>query len=123
MGHFHRRSVSVYFTSHVFLISALAAGAGAMAPHLLAAPTPAAPVAYRTLGRTGLKVTTVSFGCMVTSDPSVIERAVDAGINHFDTARVYSGGNNERMVGTVLKPHRKKLIISRSRRRRRWRAP
>ncbi len=84
----------------------------AIAPHLLAAPSAAPPVAYRTLGRTGLKVSTVAFGCMVTSDASVIERAVDAGINHFDTARVYSGGNNERMVGNALKPNRKKLIIS-----------
>jgi hypothetical protein len=86
--------------------------AGAVAPHLMAQSKPAAPVQFRTLGRTGLKVSTVGFGCMITSDPSVIERAVDAGINYFDTARVYSGGNNERMVGAALKPHRKNLIIS-----------
>ncbi len=84
----------------------------ALAPHLAAAPTPAQPVALRTLGRTGLKVSSVGFGCMVTSDPSVIERAVDLGINYYDTARVYSGGNNERMVGAALKPNRQKLIIS-----------
>jgi len=84
----------------------------ALAPHLVAAPAPAKPVSFRTLGRTGLKVSSVGFGCMVTSDPSVIERAVDLGINYFDTARVYSGGNNERMVGAALKAHRQKLIIS-----------
>jgi aryl-alcohol dehydrogenase-like predicted oxidoreductase len=33
----------------------------------------------------------------------VIERAADFGINHFDTARSYQGGNNERMVGAALK--------------------
>jgi len=49
---------------------------------------------YKVLGRTGLKVTTVGFGCMITSDGSVIERAADAGINYFDTARGYSHGNN-----------------------------
>jgi len=83
------------------------------APALLAAPAAGAPaVEFRTLGRTGLKVSSVGFGCMVTSDASVIERAVDLGINLFDTARVYTGGNNERMVGGALKPHRQKLIIS-----------
>lgn len=97
------------YSRRSFLTSASSA---AIAPHLLAAPAAAPPVAFRTLGRTGLKVSTVAFGCMVTSDPSVIERAVDAGINYFDTARVYSGGNNERMVGAALKPHRNKLIIS-----------
>jgi aryl-alcohol dehydrogenase-like predicted oxidoreductase len=43
---------------------------------------------------------------MVTSDPSVIERAADVGINLFDTARGYQGGNNERMVGGALKGKR-----------------
>ncbi len=50
------------------------------------------------LGKTGLKVTSVGFGCMITSDASVIERAADIGITYFDTARVYQSGNNERMV-------------------------
>jgi predicted aldo/keto reductase-like oxidoreductase len=67
---------------------------------------------YRTLGKTGLKVTSLSFGCMTTSDPSVIERAADMGIIHFDTARGYQAGNNERMVGAALKGKRKQAIIS-----------
>jgi hypothetical protein len=66
----------------------------------------------RVLGRTGLKVTTVGFGCMITSDGSVIERAVDAGINYFDTARGYQNGNNERMVGVALGANRKKVVLS-----------
>jgi hypothetical protein len=69
-------------------------------------------LAYRMLGKTGLKVTSLAFGCMTTSDPSVIERAADFGINHFDTARGYQGGNNERMVGAALKKVRPKVIIS-----------
>ena len=75
---------------------------------------PASPVKldYRTLGRTGLKVTTVGMGCMITSDPSVITRAADLGINYFDSARGYSHGNNERMVGTALAARRKDVIIS-----------
>ncbi len=67
---------------------------------------------YKTLGRTGLKVTTVGFGCMITSDPSVIERAADLGINYFDTARGYQHGNNERMVGTALGAKRKQIVLS-----------
>jgi predicted aldo/keto reductase-like oxidoreductase len=79
-----------------------------------AAETPVTPVTldYKVLGRTGLKVTTVGFGCMITSDGSVIERAADAGINYFDTARGYSHGNNERMVGAALGTKRKQLVVS-----------
>ncbi len=67
---------------------------------------------YRVIGKTGLKVTTVGFGCMITSDPSVIAKAADIGINYFDTARGYQGGNNERMVGAALKSKRNQLYIS-----------
>jgi uncharacterized protein len=67
---------------------------------------------FRTLGKTGQKVTSVGFGCMITSDPSVIARAVDMGITYFDTARGYQNGNNERMVGAALKGNRDKLILS-----------
>jgi len=75
------------------------------------APSPV-KLAYRTLGKTGLKVTTVGFGCMTTSDASVVERAADIGINYFDTARVYQQGNNERMVGAALKRKRKDIVLS-----------
>ncbi len=79
-------------------------------------PAPAEPpkdaLHYRTIGRTGMKVTTVSMGCMITSDPSVIEKAADLGILYFDTARGYQSGNNERMVGAALKSRRDKLFIS-----------
>jgi uncharacterized protein len=66
----------------------------------------------RTLGRTGLEVSPLGFGCMTTSDPAVIERAADLGTNYFDTARAYQGGNNERMVGAALKAKRRQVIIS-----------
>jgi predicted aldo/keto reductase-like oxidoreductase len=67
---------------------------------------------YRTLGKTGLKVTSVGFGCMVTSDGSVVQRGADLGITYFDTARTYSGGNNERMVGAALKGKRNSITLS-----------
>jgi aryl-alcohol dehydrogenase-like predicted oxidoreductase len=79
-----------------------AAGGGAAAPALR----------HRTLGRTGLKVTTVGFGCLITTDSSVISRAIDLGINYFDTARQYQKGNNERMVGGALGARRKNVILS-----------
>jgi predicted aldo/keto reductase-like oxidoreductase len=76
-------------------------------------PSAEAPSArYRTLGKTGLKVSTVGYGCMITSDSSVISRAVDMGITYFDTARGYQSGNNERMVGAALKGSRHKVVIS-----------
>jgi predicted aldo/keto reductase-like oxidoreductase len=78
------------------------------------APALAAPasLSYQKLGRTGLTPTRVAFGCMITSDGSVIEKAADLGINYFDTARGYQGGNNERMVGAALKARRKQVYIS-----------
>src|SRR5664280_2210974 len=79
-------------------------------------PKPASPgaaaVRYRTLGKTGLKVSTVGYGCMITSDSSVISRAVDLGITYFDTARGYQSGNNERMVGAALKGSRNRIVLS-----------
>jgi len=77
-----------------------------------ARPAPAPEFSYRVLGKTGLKVTSVGFGCMITSDPSVIERAADIGITYFDSARGYQNGNNERMVGAALKAKRNGLAIS-----------
>ncbi len=66
---------------------------------------------YRTLGKTGLKVTTIGYGAMRTTDAAVLERALDLGINIVDTAYVYQGGNNEIMVGNVLKKRRKDVIL------------
>ncbi len=104
-------------TGLVLPAAGLAKPNAARTPAAASSAAPAAPAAsssliYRTLGRTGLKVTTVGFGCMITSDASVIERAADAGINYFDTARGYQSGNNERMVGTALKSKRKQVYIS-----------
>src|SRR4030043_690941 len=66
---------------------------------------------YRTLGKTGLKVTVVSMGVMNCSDPSVLLRAFDLGINFYDTAPSYMRGTNEEMVGAALKGKREKVLI------------
>ncbi len=67
-------------------------------------------VHYRPLGKTGLKVSALSFGAKMASDVTVLERAVDLGINCFDTARSYR--NNERMLGAALKGKRDKVILA-----------
>jgi len=89
-----------------------AAGLPTTTSTLRSASPAAVPLSYRTIGKTGMKVTSVAFGCMITSDQSVIERAADIGINYFDTARGYQDGNNERMVGAALKGKRKNLFVS-----------
>ena len=92
----------------------LAAGLAAPAAHALPqAEKDAAPkLVYRPLGKTGHNVTRLGFGCMLASDPAVLERAADMGINYFDTARAYQSGNNERMVGAALKGKRDKIVLS-----------
>lgn len=68
---------------------------------------------YRPLGRTGLMVSAVSFGVMRLTEPAVLFEALEKGINYFDTAHVYQRGNNEEMLGNVLKEYgRKKVFIA-----------
>ncbi|HET7340416.1 MAG TPA: aldo/keto reductase [Methylomirabilota bacterium] len=68
---------------------------------------------YRTLGRTGLKVSALGFGCgdvggiIVRGAPAERERAVaralEAGINYFDTAAAYGNGVSETNLGATLR--------------------
>jgi len=85
---------------------AVAAGISAQAISALAAETPSPlperKLDYRTLGRTKLTVSAVSFGAMTTSDPAVIRRGVDLGVNYIDTARAYMQGENEKIVAKAL---------------------
>ncbi len=71
-----------------------------------------AGVAYRVLGKTGLKVSTVGSGVGIEPDPQVIARAIDLGVNYFDTARGYGNGKSERITGTALKGKRNKVILA-----------
>jgi predicted aldo/keto reductase-like oxidoreductase len=75
---------------------------------IFAFPTPI----YRTLGRTGLKITIVSFGAMLTPEPEVIKVALDHGVNYVDTARRYMGGKNEEIVALALKDRRDKVYVA-----------
>jgi len=66
---------------------------------------------YRRLGRSGLKVSALSFGSWVTFSfqlddskaETIMHRAYDAGINFFDNAEVYAAGQSETIMGRVLK--------------------
>ena len=112
----HRKDIDKMSTRRDFLsVGLLTSVAGmASAPASWAEPDshPTSGLSYRVLGKTHLKVTRVGFGCMVTSDGSVIERAADLGINYFDTSRGYQHGNNERLVGAALKDKRKQIVLS-----------
>jgi len=95
------------------IVTATSAAVGlGMEKVLSAATKPAITPVYRTLGRTGLKVTIVSFGAMLTPEHEVIETAFDMGINYVDTARRYMGGRNEEIVARALKGRRDKVYIA-----------
>ena len=94
------------------LLTSVAGFASAPSAWAQAEPHSTKGLSYRVLGKTGFKVTSVGFGCMVTSDASVIERAADIGINYFDTCRGYQHGNNERLVGAGLKGKRQNIYLS-----------
>lgn len=68
---------------------------------------------YRVLGRTGFKVSDIGFGAGYLTDSSVLEKALDSGINYLDTAEHYARGNSERTIGQVIKNRdRKKIFIT-----------
>jgi aryl-alcohol dehydrogenase-like predicted oxidoreductase len=76
---------------------------------------------YRTLGRTGLKVSALAFGCgdvgglMVRGTPAERERgvarALEHGINYLDTAPAYGSGESEKNLGQVLRVLKPAVIV------------
>lgn len=66
---------------------------------------------YRKIGKTGLKMSDISFGAGKLSAASMVLRAVDSGINYFDTAPDY--GQSEKTIGEAMsKIRRDKVIIT-----------
>jgi predicted aldo/keto reductase-like oxidoreductase len=65
-------------------------------------PTPKKFI-YRTLGKTGIKLPVISMGVMNTSNPSLVRTALESGIILLDTAQTYQRGQNEGMIGEILK--------------------
>jgi aryl-alcohol dehydrogenase-like predicted oxidoreductase len=96
-------------TSSAFLGLATAPFLSSSPSYARTAKNPA--VEYRTLGKTGLKVTAVGMGVMNCSDPAVLLRAFDLGVNFYDTAHIYMGGRNEELVGKVFARKRDKVFI------------
>jgi predicted aldo/keto reductase-like oxidoreductase len=66
-------------------------------------------VVYRTLGKTGLQVSGVGYGIGFVPVPEVVSRALDMGINYFDTARVY--GDSEKIFSEIIKGRDRNRII------------
>jgi uncharacterized protein len=94
--------------------SALLAGATTLPQTISAAEgskTEPNKMQYRTLGRTGLKVSEVGFGAYPVKDPSVILYALDQGMNYFDTANCYPA-ESELTLGEALKGKRDRAIIT-----------
>jgi len=80
---------------------------------------------YTTLGRTGMEVSRICLGCMSFGTPEwrdwvldeeaslpIIERAIDLGINFFDTANMYSVGESERILGRALEGRREESVVA-----------
>ena len=72
---------------------------------------------YNQLGKSDLNISRIGFGCMSLKpgqpqNESMIHRAIDLGINYFDTADLYDKGANEEMLGNALKRKRNQTIIA-----------
>ncbi|MCW5653189.1 aldo/keto reductase [Hydrogenophaga sp.] len=84
---------------------------------------------YVRLGRTGLKVSRLCLGCMTYGDPTrgphewtlneeasrpLLRQAIEAGINFFDTANVYSDGTSEEFLGRAIREfsRREEVVIA-----------
>lgn len=76
---------------------------------------------YRTLGRTGVQVSTLSLGAMnfgkignttQAEATSMVDAALEAGINLIDTADFYGAGQSEEMVGKAIKGRREDIVLA-----------
>ena len=78
---------------------------------------------YVNLGSAGVKVSRICLGCMSFGDEAawklglekarpLVEKAIDLGINFFDTANVYSSGRSEEIIGECLKGHRDDVVLA-----------
>jgi len=66
---------------------------------------------FRTLGRTGFKVSDVGHGTARLGEASVIRYAYDHGVNYFDTAEGYSNGESEKKIGEMMQHMDRKTIF------------
>lgn len=73
---------------------------------------------YRTLGRTGVRISSLGFGTWTFGDKSdeseseaMFKQCLDAGINFFDTADVYAEGRSELILGKLMDGIRDELVV------------
>lgn len=72
---------------------------------------------YSKLGKSDLLVSKIGFGCMSLKEDNaesvlIVNKALELGVNYFDTADLYESGLNETRFGQMLKPNRKQVIIA-----------
>ena len=76
-------------------------------------------MSYRTLGHSGLQVSTLTLGTMMFGEQTstedslrIIDKAWDQGINFIDTADVYTNGRSEEIVGEAIASHRHEWVLA-----------
>jgi aryl-alcohol dehydrogenase-like predicted oxidoreductase len=86
---------------------------------------------YRTLGRSGIKVSALGMGCWAIGGPfwdgetpvgwgkvddeesiRAVHRALELGVNFFDTADVYGAGHSERVLARALEGRRQEVVVA-----------
>ncbi len=77
---------------------------------------------YRFLGNSDVQLSAIGLGCMGmnhaygqpddAASVATLERAIELGINFWDTADIYANGKNEELVAKVLKPNRSRIFIA-----------
>ena len=77
---------------------------------------------YRTLGNTNIRLSAIGLGCMSMNHAygqpddaesiATLEKAIELGINFWDTADIYADGANEELVSRVLQSNRQKIFIA-----------
>lgn len=87
-----------------------------LAPHFATAGSQnSAPAvrSYRTLGRTGLEISDISFGAsrLRAGEEDLVRHALDRGINYFDSAYGYTGGASEEVLGKALAGDRDEVVL------------
>jgi predicted aldo/keto reductase-like oxidoreductase len=79
----------------------------------LAATEPPRVRRQRTLGKTGLRVSDIGFGSSsLEGDVGLVQHAFARGINYFDTAESYQGGQSEETIGRALAGKRNQVLIA-----------